>query len=193
MELIRPCYLFCLDFDFNSRTLSWCATQNRSLVLDFLQNSSWLSLENAIVLFTISLVLLVGPNWLNYFSIPDSFITENGQTNLTCVLLMISGEILDSFHDGNLIMGGILIKGAIKPVKIGLLSISVFENLQGLGNILLHATEKIWLSYWGGHFTIIFKIDEMFYEMDPLLHSAQFTKVGEEYAFWDQLQLGIQE
>jgi hypothetical protein len=29
--------------------------------------------------------------------------------------------------------------------------------------------------------------------MDPLLHSAQFTKVGEEYAFWDQLQLGIQE
>jgi hypothetical protein len=191
MTLIRPCFLFCTDFDPNSRKLSWCSTQDRSIARRFLEESEWTSGRISVILFTISLVVLVGPSWMQHFSIPDTFITENGQTNLTCVLLILTGQILDSYHDGNLIVGGIVMKGAVGPMKIGLLSISVYQNLQKSGDLLQKPTEKIWVAYWGGHFTTIMALKHGLWEMDQLLPSAAFRLIDSSHAFWDQLQRGL--
>jgi hypothetical protein len=191
LHLIRPCYLFCTELDPSTRKLSWCATQDRATASRFLEETKWASLPNAVILFTISLVVLLGPTWMKHFSIPDTFITENGQTNLTCVLLMLTGQVMDSYHDGNLIVGGIVIKGALPPMRFGLLSVSVYQNLQKSGEALRRPTERIWVAYWGGHFTTIIAMQKGLYEMDQLLPSAAFVPLDPSHAFWDQLQSGL--
>jgi hypothetical protein len=193
LHLIRPCYLFCTAFDPSARTLSWCATQDRAAARRFAEETQWAALPNAVLLFTISLVVLLGPAWMKHFSIPDAFITENGQTNLTCVLLMLTGQVLDSYHDGNLIVGGIVMKGAVPPMRLGLLSVSVYQNLQKSGEALRRPTEKIWVAYWGGHFTTIIALQKGLYEMDQLVPSAAFVPLDSSHAFWDQLQSGLRQ
>jgi hypothetical protein len=143
MWLLRSCYVFCDAFDAPS--LHWQATQDRAAAATFLRTEKWLSQPTAVTLFTISLAILVGSIWLRHFSIPDRFITENGQTTPPLVLLMISGEFFDSYHDGNLLMGGIVIKGAVAPVTIGVVSISEFQVYQKLGTMFANPTEKIWI------------------------------------------------
>jgi hypothetical protein len=110
----------------------------------------------------VSLAILVGPIWLSYFAIPDTFVTENGQTNLPFVLLPISGRILDSSHDGDTLMGGIVVKGAAHPVRVSVVSISEFQTYQRLGRTFAAPTERIWLGYHGGHFTTIVRTREDF-------------------------------
>jgi hypothetical protein len=191
MSLIRPCFVFCTALDAKSHKLTWCGTQDRGIARQWLEQTKWTAEPMAVILFTVSIVVLVGPSWLQHFAIPDTFITENGQTNLTCVLLLLTGQIMDSYHDGNLIVGGMVIKGAVGPVPIGLLSVSVYQNLQKSGDVLRRPTERIWIAYWGGHFTTIIAMPKGLYEMDQLMPSAAFLPLDSSHTFWDQLQSAI--
>jgi hypothetical protein len=133
--------------------------------------------------FAVSLATLAGPIWLSYFAIPGAFITENGQTSLPFVLLPISGRILDSYHDGNTLMGGIVVKGAAHPVRIGVVSISEFQTYQRLERTFTAPTERIWLGCYGGHFTTIVRMREDFYELDQLFAGAAFRRLTPNHVF----------
>lgn len=190
-QQIRPCFVFCTNFDPQAKRIEWVSTQSQSEAEKFLITSDFLSRENATILFTISIAILVGPIWLNSYAIPDTFITEDGQTNMTFVLLMISGEILDSYHDGNSVMGGIVIKGALVPQRIGLLSINDTEGFQKRGMRFGSPTERIWIAYYGGHFTTIMATATAILEFDPLSRRVMFTTVTEKHIFYKALYDGM--
>ena len=192
MELIRPCFVFCSDFDPAAKRIEWTATQNRDDALQYLKTSGMLSKDNAAILLTISLTILVGPIWLKSYGICDSFITEDGQTNMTLVLLMITGDVLDSYHDGNTVMGGIVFKGALTPRQIGILSVDNFQGCQKSGMLFKKPTARIWVAYYGGHFNTIVATDQAIYEFDALAHQTLFTVVTEKHIFWNDLQIGMQ-
>lgn len=190
MSLIRPCYLFCSRFDPDSQELEWDATQNREEAAKYLHTTKFLKRENAAVLLTVSLAILVGPIWLKSYALPDTFITEDGQTNMTFLLLMISGDILDSYHDGNTVMGGLVIKGALTPRPIGVLSIGDRQGVQRSGGAFKKPTHRIWVAYYGGHFTTIIATNQAFYEFDPLSHNVLFRPVTDKHVLWDDLRIG---
>ena len=191
MALIRPCFVFCSVFDAEAQRIEWVGSQDREAAAQYLRTSKMLAQENAAVLLTVSLAILVGPIWLKKYAIPDTFITDDGQTNMTFVLLMISGDVLDSYHDGNTAMGGIVIKGALTPRPIGILSIGDSQGVQKSGMLFKKPTQRIWVAYYGGHFTVIMATNEAIYEFDPLSHHVLFRVVTEKHIFWESLQVGM--
>jgi hypothetical protein len=187
MHLIRPCFVFCTLLDIPNRKIEWQSTCDRNTALKFLEESDFLTKPNAVVMFTVSLAILVGPIWLSHFSIPDTFITEDAQTNLTLVILMISGEILDSYHDGNMVAGGIVFKGALGEQRIGIVSIAETQAYQKLGQRFQKPTDKIWLGYYGGHFTAIIGKAGGLFELDQLSPAHAFVPVTDVHPFWRHL------
>lgn len=165
---IRGTYLFCTYIDPQSKTISWKATSDLRQAQYFLGSSRWTDDPQATLLLTVSLAILVGPVWLRYFSIPDHFIDETGYTNLTFVLLMITGEILDSYIDDNGFVGGMASKGAKETPEFGLLSNAECTIYQKIGKRFTYPKQNIWIAYYGAHFTVMIAGNGGNFEYDSL-------------------------
>lgn len=187
LYLIRPCFVICTEIDFDNRMVKYFATNERALAKKFIISNRWYDNPEATLLYTYSIAILTGPVLLRHFALPETFITEDGQTNITFVILMITGQLLDSYHDGNAIMGGIVIKGSESPQQIGIVSISETLNFQNSGEYFKKPVEKIWVAYYGGHFTAIVKDNDQFYEFDSLAASSYFTLVTPKHVFYEKI------
>lgn len=187
MYKIRKSYVICVNIDDQNKYVDWFGSTDRQYVFDYLYNTKWYLQTNATILFTFSIVILLGPVWLNTYSFPDTFIS-NGQTNLTFVLLLLTGDVLDSFHDGNILADGLVLKGATKEQPVGFVSISESDEYQNVGKYFSNPTKNIWLGYYGGHFTTILKTnDNLFIEFDGLNHSNIMTFMNSNHIFYSRL------
>lgn len=187
MYKIRKCFVICTNIDENSKTIEWFSSQDKKTASEFIIKKKWYLEQNATVLFTTSIVILLGPVWLNSYCFSDPFILE-GQTNLTFVLLLLTGDVIDSFHDGDIITNGVVFKGALTEQPVGFVSISESEEYQSVGLRFSNPTKNIWLGYYGGHFTTIVKLsDELFIEFDGLNQSSIFNVVNHKHIFYSKL------
>ncbi|OHT05600.1 hypothetical protein TRFO_26609 [Tritrichomonas foetus] len=187
MYKIRRNFVLASKIDLENHYIEFYSTQNRKTAHDFLKNSKWYLSENASLLFVYSIVILLGPVWLDSYAFSDLFII-NGQTSLNFVLLLLTGDVLDSFHDGNIITNGVVFKGALSEQEIGFVSISDSQAYQNIGNYFSHPLQSVWIGYYGGHFTTIVKTDNnMFLEFDSLQHNTFFNDVSESHIFYQQL------
>ena len=183
---ISSYYAFPL-LDDQNMTISYSLTDNIDTARSFLSSGDWLHNQNAIINFLISIVILTGYERLQSYAIPDTFITEDGQTNLTFVLLALSGSILDSYHDNNCDVGGMILKGATQQQTIGVISLGSSDMYQPLGNNFLKPKTGIWVAYYGGHFTSIVATDCGFFEFDSLSRNLFFQLVEQKHAFYNKL------
>lgn len=168
MRKVRGTYLFCTYIDQQSHRIAWKATVDLRTAQTFLGQSRWTDDPQATLLFVVSIVILVGPVWLRYFSIPDHVIDEAGYTNLTFVLLLITGEVLDSYIDNNGSVGGMASKGTTVQPEFGLLSNAECVQYQKIGHFFTHPHQNIWVAYYGAHFTVMIAGPSGFFEFDSL-------------------------
>ncbi|KAH0787324.1 HLH domain-containing protein [Histomonas meleagridis] len=189
MDNIRHAYVICTNVDHANHRVEWYATNDRSMAAEYINTNKWLSESNATILFIYSIAILVGPVWLNHFSMGEPFITNDGNTNLTFVLLLISGEILDSYNDGFETDSGMVIKGATKPQRVGFVSNN--QEMQAVGNFFKNPTEGIWIAFNGVHFTTIVKMSSgVFLQVDSLSHYSYFNPVVSTNVYYSQLVHG---
>ena len=181
---IRQSFIFCVNFDINNKKAVFYGNEDRCGTGDFLWRTEWANRENATLLFIVSLIVLIGPTWLSSYALPDTFITEDGQTNLTLVLLLLSGQPLDSFQDGNKVMGGMLIKGLTFVPEIGFLSIAEGQDIQKSGHYLKQPQKPIWVAYYGGHFTVLQYTSGGIFEYNALDNTQLWTSVGTTHPFY---------
>ena len=170
VETIRPCYLFITSINHKERILKYVATNDRNEARDYLRVSKWYSLNDAAFLLIASIAMLLGPVWFRQYAIHDRFILEDNNTNITFVLLCLSGEAIDNFHDGTAIAGGLVIKGALKKQKFGILSNNSQNKYQKVGSFFRNPENPIWVLYYGMHFTVLTLENNIFLEFDPLSH-----------------------
>ena len=168
MNKVRGTYIFCTHVDTGSRRISWKATSDVRQARAFLGQSRWTDDPQATFLFVVSITILVGPVWLRYFSIPDHIIDETGYTNLTFVLLLITGEVLDSYIDNNGSVGGMASKGTTVQPEFGLLSNAECTMYQKIGRFFTRPKQNIWIAYYGAHFTVMISSPSGNFEFDSL-------------------------
>ena len=189
MESIRKCYVFVTNVDFNAKQVSWCSTDNRQIAQSYIFNSKWHKNPRATLFFVYSLVILLGPVWLETYAFPDAFIVQN-QTSLNLVNLILTGKIIDSFHDDIQVVCGVPLKGVSTPQKIGFISISESDQYQSIGKKFSNPTENIWIGYYGGHFTTFVKLpNQIVIEFDPINHKEYFHPLQANHAFYDKFYL----
>lgn len=168
MKKVRGTYVFCTLVDSVNHRIAWKATTDLRTAQYFLANSRWTDDPQATLLFVLSITILVGPVWLRYFSIPDHIIDETGYTNITFVLLLLTGEILDSYIDNYGSIGGMASKGTTVQPDIGLLSNAECTVYQKIGNFFTHPKLNIWVAYYGAHFTVMISNQQGNFEFDSL-------------------------
>ena len=168
MTKIRGTYVFCTYVDPASKRIAWKSTSDKRQAQAFLGSSRWTDDPQATFLFVVSITILVGPVWLRYFSIPDHIIDETGYTNLTFVLLLITGEVLDSYIDNNGSVGGMASKGTTVQPDFGLLSNAECTDYQKIGHFFTRPKKNIWIAYYGAHFTVMISTQSGNYEFDSL-------------------------
>ena len=168
METVRPCYIFITSINHKNRIFKYVATNDRNEAKDYLRVSKWYSLHDAAFLLIASIAMLLGPVWFRQYAMHDPFILEDDNTNITFVLLCLSGEALDNFHDGTAIAGGLVIKGALKKQKFGILSNNSQNRFQKVGTFFKNPENPIWVLYYGMHFTALTLVNDTFLEFDPL-------------------------
>lgn len=187
MFKIRRCYVICTKVNEEDKVIEWYSSQDKKTASDFIYNKKWYLEPNATILFTFSIVILLGPVWLNSYSFSDTFIL-GGQTSLTFVLLLLTGDVIDSFHDGDVITNGVVFKGALSEQPVGFVSISESDEFQSVGMRFSNPTKNIWLGYYGGHFTTIVKLsDDLFIEFDGLKQSSIFNVINHKHIFYSKL------
>lgn len=167
---IRNSYVFVTDINEEKKRIKFLVTDDIEDARTYLNECQWTRYPYAILNFTLSIVMLVGPAWLKYSSIAEPVIDENGYTSLNFVYLLLTGEVIDNFHRNNLMTGRIVSKGVSKPSEIGL--ISVASN--GEGNVGVYASvskANIWLYFNGSHFTVWIYSQSESIELDPLISS----------------------
>ena len=184
---IRKTFIFCINFDTFNKNAVFKGTSDRRVAGSFLWDSNWHQSPNAILLFVISIIVLLGPTWFSIYALQDTFITEDGKTNLTLLLLLLTGQPLDSFQDGNKVMGGILIKGITSYPEIGFLSIAEGEDIQKPGNFLKRPQYPIWIAYYGGHFTVIQYARNGLFEYNALDKTQLWVPLSSKNPFYDKI------
>lgn len=186
MNNIRPCFVICTKVDDKNKAIEWYATQDRNEAATYINDQKWLSEDNATILFMYSIAILVGPILLENYAMHEPFILDDGNTNVTFVMLILSGEILDSFMDGYNTESGMLIKGTNKRQNIGLLSQN--QKIQAVGNNFKNPINKIWVAFNDVHFTTIVKTPSgTFLHFDQLSHLSYFTPISQGNPFYQQL------
>ena len=116
---------------------------------------------------------------LKHWSVIDSLTKSNlfckkftnfktGYTNLTFVLLLITGEFLDSYIDNNGSVGGMASKGTTVQPDFGLLSNAECTDYQKIGHFFTRPKKNIWIAYYGAHFTVMISTQSGNYELDSL-------------------------
>ena len=168
IETIRPCYLFITSINTKERILKYVATNDRNEAKDYLRATKWFSHKDAAFLLISSIAMLIGPVWFRQYAIHDRFILDDNNTNLTFVLLCLSGEALDSFQDGTVIAGGLAIKGALQTQKFGILATHSHNQFQKVGSYFRNPKVPIWVLYYGMHFTAMTLVGDNYIEFDPL-------------------------
>lgn len=187
MFKIRRCFVICTKINDDTKTIEWLSSQDKKTASDFIYNKKWYLEQNATLLFTYSIVILLGPVWINSYCFSDPFILE-GQTNLTFVLLLLTGDVIDSYHDGDVITNGVVFKGALSEQPVGFISISESDEFQSVGLRFSNPTKDIWLGYYGGHFTTIVKLsDGLYIEFDGLNQSSIFNVINHKHIFYSKL------
>jgi len=187
MQKIRGAYVFCTGIDFERKIITWKSTSDKYIAQTFLGNSGWTDDPNATLNFVASIVILLGPSFLKFYSIPDHFIAEDGYTNMTFVLLLITGEVVDSFIDGNQSIGGMTSKGLLNNPEFGLIATSDVQVYQKVGKLFAQPREKIFIAYYGSHFNTLVKGSNGFFELDSL-SKRLWMPLSPKHAFYSQLQ-----
>lgn len=187
-QKVRNSYIFCLNFNEQAHSATFVATADRNEAGAFIWKTNWFSDPQALFLFVVSLTALVGPVWLSTYSISDTFITEDHQTNLTFVLLLLTGETLDSFQDNNKVMGGMLIKGMLRKPEIGFLSIAKGEEVQNSGEIWKKPIYPIWVAFYGKHFTVLMQAQNGIFEYNALDKPHICTLLTPSHPFYSKIQ-----
>ena len=173
MKKIRNIFAFCQIFDEDHKEIMIYSTNDETEARQFLEDSGFFDNSNSILLFLVSLAYIAGPALLSSYAFQEGFIANNGQTSIQLVLLMLTGLPADSVSDVHTVQGGMLISGVLLPQDIGLLVVDEEESLSKVGYPLLSPQEKIWIIYYGGHFTTIAILNDCFCEYNNIIGSAE--------------------
>ncbi|OHT04458.1 hypothetical protein TRFO_06364 [Tritrichomonas foetus] len=180
MKKIRNIYAFCQCVDFGGSELMFYVTTNEDLARKYLKESGILYVDIASLILTVSFVYIAGPALLSSYAFGDSLIDDNGQTTIQFVLLMITGTIADSPNQNYSVHGQMLITGVLVEQDIGLILVDENESDHTVGYPLLSPKYKIWIVYYGGHFTTIMFEDGQFFEYNNLNHMNEEYKLCTE-------------
>ena len=188
MKKIRSIYAFCQCFDNENKELMFYTTKSESEAREFLINSGILEVDISLLLLLISIAYISGPSLLNSFAFRDSFISNNGQTSINFVLLMLTGMPVDSLSDFHSVQGGIFFSGVLTEQEIGFIIVDEDESYSKVGFPFLAPKEKIWIIYYGGHFTTIAYINNQFQEYNNIDKSPnEFTICSNKHILYGSL------
>lgn len=197
MLKLRQTYAFCTDFKLgrNNDTkasdseMTFFVTKDRGEAQSFLMEYEYCFHKSATFLLMVSFVFLAGPQLLNTFAFPEPFITQDYNTDIRFVLLLITGKAVDVPIDDFMIVGGILHTGVTEPQEIGFLKTDDSSDLEKVGQHLRHPEYKTWVIFTGGHFYVISKEQNTFYQYDSLdRRSDVYQVLRSTHPLYEELQ-----
>lgn len=188
MKKIRNIFAFCQCFDTKNKELMFYVTKSESEAKEYLTNSGILQVDISLILILISFAYICGPSLLNSFAFKDPLISDNGQTSIQLVLLLLTGMAADSLNDFHTVQGGIFFSGILVEQDIGFIIVNEDDSDSRVGFPLLAPKEKIWIIYYGGHFTTIAYIKNEFREYNNIDHSLnEYTVCTKKHILYNSL------
>lgn len=179
MLKMRQSFVFCQLYDEFNKKLVFYATDNYDVADAYLKDSGFMQCQIAVLLLTISFVVLTGPSLLISYAFPEPFIDLKGYTTMQFVLLLTTGLITDSLNSEFCVHGAVLVTGVVLDQDIGMLLVDEEGADQKVGYPLLNPNEKVWIIYYGGHFTSVIYIDGEFREFNTTDHDPiEYTVCG---------------
>lgn len=187
MKKIRNIYAFCQCFDSKNKELMFYVTKSEIEAKEYLKSSELLQDDISLLLLLISIAYISGPSLLNSFAFKDSFIS-NGQTSIHFVVLLLTGMTADSLDDCHSVQGGIFFSGVLVEQEIGFIIADENDSYSKVGFPFLAPKEKIWIIYYGGHFTTIAYINDQFREYNNIDQSSkEFTVCTKKHILYGSL------
>lgn len=188
MKKIRNIYAFCQCFDSENKELMFYVTKSEFEAKEYLKSSEMLQDDISTLLLLVSITYISGPSLLNSFAFKEPFISNNGQTSIQFVLLLLTGMAVDSLNDCHSVQGGIFFSGVLTEQEIGFIIVDEIEAYSKVGFPFLAPKEKIWIVYYGGHFTTITYTNKQFREYNNIDQTLnEFTVCTNKHVLYGSL------
>jgi hypothetical protein len=194
MEKLRvSAFVFCHWRDPAQKKMLVATFEERDVAANFLRTTDFLHKEKACLHLAISFIFLAGPRLISTQGMPEYGITEQGDTTVPFVLLLITGDWADSAAGETRIIGGRMMVGVIEEQMVGYLQVDRQASDYEVGIALSKPTGKVWVQWMGGHFSVLKLVEDeekrVFWEYDPFLKNTEEAReVGQNHPALDQLR-----
>ncbi|KAH0791124.1 hypothetical protein GPJ56_004935 [Histomonas meleagridis] len=167
--------------DLGEKRIDIFTTTSQEIFTQYILRTDFFNQPFAIFLLSLSFVYTAGPEKLSSYAFPETFIDDDGNTDIHFVTLLIRGEAIDSVSDEYTIYSGSLNSCATSKMSIGI--IQLYENERSLlpaGANVSDSLLRNWVVYNGEHFYSVVLERGNFYVFDPFIKDIAPSKVLEQ-------------